>query len=224
MILVVIGVRRTLHNDNVGGRATVDELIYRIKEQFEQRSHIAHGFDHVERVAKIAHYIAQHESFDSDIAEVAGYLHDIGRTVQEEEKDHGPAGVEPARRLLDEFSPYDDATKKQILKAIRDHSLLETEGGLTHIVQDADMLDGMGFIGIMRAYTSKFDLPCYDASNIAPTKGKRNATIHEQIAFQMEWVDFMHTDTAKKIARLRYQKMQEFLQGFEQEVLGNDFS
>jgi len=144
--------------------------------------------------------------------------------VQDEEKNHGPAGVEPARQLLDQYTHLSDNVKQAILDAIRDHSLLETQGELTHIVQDADMLDGMGTIGIMRAYTSKASLPCYDPSNIAPTKGKRNTTIHEQIAFQMEWVDLMHTDTGKQLAKIKHQTMQAFLETFKREVEDLDFS
>ena len=203
---------------------SVDELITRIRDQFRNRAHIAHGFDHVERVAKLARFIASKESFDSDIAMVTGFLHDIGRTLQVAEEGHGPAGVGLAGQLLDEFGSYDERTKHQILRAIHDHSLLQTDGALTHIVQDADKLDGMGYIGIMRGYTSKAHLPCYTLDNIVPVRGERNLTIHQQIAFQMEWVNLMHTDTAKQIAEIRYQKMLEFLKGFEQEALGADFS
>jgi uncharacterized protein len=201
----------------------MNSLHVEIARHFEDRFHIAHGLDHVERVAALAQYIAKQESYDPDEAQVAGLLHDIGRTVQEEEKDHGPAGVPLATILLDTFTNYDTVAKKRILAAVRDHSDLHTEGRLTHIVQDADMLDGLGAIGIMRAYTSKAALRCYDQSNIAPTIGKRNTTIHEQIAFQMEWLDMMHTETGRKIAQHRHAIMQTFLNDFRLEVLGQDY-
>jgi uncharacterized protein len=202
----------------------METLIHEIEVQFGRSAHIAHGFDHVERSAKLARYIAEQESFDPDVAEIAGYLHDIGRTVQEEEKGHGPAGVEPARQLLDAHTSYDQSTKQQILDAIRDHSMLKTEGRLTHIVQDADMLDGLGAVGIMRGYTSRAHLPCYTEDAIIATSASTSGTLHQQLAFQMEWLDFMHTDTGRRIAISRHKFMQDFLKQFEREVLRQDIN
>lgn len=148
------------------------ELYIEVKEHFGRKHHVAHGMDHVTRVAQLARYIAEQENYtDPQEAEIAGLLHDIGRTVQEEEKGHGPAGVPLAAELLDKYTTYDNEIKERILNAVRDHSGFQTEGELTHIVQDADKLDGLGAIGIMRAYTSKAHLPAYDADNVVPTSG-----------------------------------------------------
>jgi len=201
----------------------MNELRAEVTRHFTQRQHVAHGIDHAERVAKLAKHIATKESYDPQEAEIAGLLHDIGRTVQEEEKGHGPAGVPLASQLLDAHTEYDTETKHRILNAVRDHSNLHTEGMLTHILQDADMLDGLGAIGIMRAYTSKASLPSYAPDNIAPTVGVRDSTIHEQIAFQMEWLDMMHTSTGKTIAAGRHERMQQFLETFKLEVEGGDY-
>lgn len=201
----------------------MNKLHLDVISHFNNRQHIAHGMDHAERVAALARHIALKEDYDPDEAEIAGILHDIGRTVQEEEKGHGPAGVPLASELLDKHTDYDADTKERILNAVRDHSDLHTEGQLTHILQDADMLDGLGAIGIMRAYTSKAHLPCYDPANIAPIVGQRNTNIHDQIAFQMEWLDMMHTETGKEIAERRHALMAKFLDNFRLEVLGEDY-
>lgn len=195
-----------------------------VQAQFDKRSHIAHGADHAFRVAQIAKHIAMQEGYsDPEVAEVAGLLHDMGRTVQEEEKDHGPAGVPMAGDMLDRYTDYNDETKRQILDAVRDHSALKAEGDLTHILQDADKLDGLGAVGVMRAYTSEYSLPAYDSEDIAPTRGERGTTIHAQIAFQLEWVDMMETETGRKLAQKRGKVMQDFLSTFKDEVEGNDF-
>lgn len=199
------------------------ELCNEIAHHFNERAHIAHGLDHVERVAALARLIAEKESYSPEEAEVAGLLHDIGRTVQEEEKGHGPAGVPLASELLDKHTTFDLSAKKRILDAVRDHSEFKAEARLTQILQDADKLDGLGAIGIMRAYTSKAQLPCYAHDNIAPTKGERNTTIHGQIAFQMEWLDMIYTDTGKAIATKRHSLMQKFLDDFKLEVLAQDY-
>jgi uncharacterized protein len=200
----------------------MDDLYKKVTEIFNQRHHAAHDIKHVTRVAALAKYIATKEGYDSREAEIAGILHDMGRTVQEEDKGHGPAGVPLAHELLNEFTDYDEATKNRILSAVSDHSNLKAAGELTHIVQDADMLDGLGAIGIMRAYTSRTDVPDYDPSNIAPTVGKKDTNMHDGIAYQMEWLGLMHTSTAKKIAKKRYDYMKNFLEEFKDEVQRKD--
>lgn len=201
----------------------MDGIYAEVESHFNQRQHIAHGMDHAVRVARLARFIATKEEYDPDEAEITGILHDIGRTVQKEESGHGPAGVPLAAQLLKNYTNFNADKNERILNAIRDHSNLTTEGTLTHIVQDADMLDGLGAIGIMRAYTSKAQLICYDPANIIPTTGKRDATIHEQIAFQMEWLDMMHTETGKHIAKERGDRMVRFLEEFKLEALGEDY-
>jgi len=200
------------------------KLYATVQAHFDARAHIAHGMDHVTRVARLAKHIAEKENYpDPQEAEIAGLLHDIGRTVQDEEKGHGPAGVPLATELLDHHTTYGDEVKQRILAAVRDHSGIETEGELTHIVQDADKLDGLGAVGIMRAYTSKAHLPAYDPENIVPTKGARDTNIHDQIAFQLEWLDMMATPTGHAIAQRRGATMLTFLEAFKQEVDQEDF-
>lgn len=205
----------------------MQELYAAVTAQFSKGSHIAHDIKHVTRTAAIAKYIAGEEGYDSDEAEVAALLHDMGRTVQDEEKGHGLAGVPLASQLLDTYTHYDGATKQRILLAVAEHSETKTEGLLTHIVQDADMIDGLGAIGIMRACTSKAQLPDYDPKNFIPELGqRRNSTVCGQIAFQMEWVDldggFLHTAAGKRLGRERYEFMQQFLETLHREITGED--
>ncbi|HEY6736155.1 MAG TPA: HD domain-containing protein [Candidatus Saccharimonadia bacterium] len=202
----------------------MDELRTEIVRLFQQGSHIAHDEKHALRVAALAKYIATTEDYDTDEAEVAGLLHDMGRTVQDEEKGHGPAGVPLATKLLDEYTSFGAAAKERIVRAVAEHSGLHTEGKLTHIVQDADMIDGLGAIGLARAYTSKAQLPDYDPANIVPTKGVRDTNIHDQIAFQMEWLNFMHTTAGQRIAQKRYDFMKQFLETFRDEASAADLA
>jgi uncharacterized protein len=201
----------------------MENLHKEVIELFNKRHHVAHDIKHVTRVTALAKYIASQENYDIEEAEIAGLLHDVGRTVQIEEKGHGPAGVPLASQLLDKYTNYDQTIKDRILSAVRDHSNLNATGELTHIVQDADMLDGLGAIGIMRAYTSKADLIDYDPDNIIPKSGKQNTNTHDQIAFQMEWLGFMHTRTAKKIAAKRHAFIMGFLKEFSDEAHGIDY-
>jgi len=202
----------------------MEDLTKQVTKLFNQNHHIAHDIKHVLRVVVLAKYIAKQEGYDIKEAEVAGLLHDIGRTVQAGDKGHGPAGVPLAHHLLDTYTDYDEETKSRILSAVEHHGDLNADGELTFIVQDADMLDGMGAIGIMRAYTSRAELTDYDPENIIATIGRHGTNIHDQIAFQMEWLEFIHTPAAKNIARKRHDFMAKFLEEFRDEAQGNDFS
>ena len=172
----------------------------------------------------MAKYIASQEGYDPKEAEIACLLHDMGRTVQKEGKGHGLAGVPLSKELLDKYTDYDDSTKKRILSAVENHSDLNVSGRLTHIIQDADMLDGLGAIGVMRAYTSHPNLLDYDQNNIIPKVGRRNTNMHDLMAFQMEWLDLIHTNTAKQIAARRHAFMMRFLEEFKSEAEGSDIN
>ncbi len=205
----------------------MQKLYDAVAGHFSKSFHVAHDMKHVARTASIAKYIALKEGYDVNEAEVAALLHDMGRTIQDEEKGHGPAGVPLAKKLLEDYTSFEVTAVQRILAAVSDHSEAKTEGLLTHIVQDADMIDGLGAIGIMRASTSKAHLPDYEPKNIIPGAGERRATtICGQIAFQMEWVDLngglLHTATGKRLGKKRYDFMNEYLVTLKAEIAGKD--
>ena len=200
----------------------MEDLLKQVTELFSQHDDIAHDIKHVLRTAKTARFIAEQEGYDIEEAEIACLLHDVGRTAQKSRNGHGMAGVPLARNLLDRYTKYDDITKNRILEAVQCHSDLGATSKLTQIIQDADMLDGVGAIGIMRSYTAHPGSLDYDQNDIVPTVGKRGATMHEQMAFQMEWPGLMHTNAAKKIAVKRHDFMLKFLEEFNIEAKGLD--
>lgn len=86
------------------------------------------------------------------------------------------------------------------------------------MIQDADRIDGLGAIGLVRAFTSKSHLPDYPPGVIV-LKGSRNAaTISEKVAFQMEWYGMLNTETAHRITEGRYRFMMDFMEELKNEV------
>ena len=80
-----------------------------------------HSFAHVSRVASIAGYILETMGYESrtvELAQIAGYLHDIGNVVNR--VDHSQSGAVMAFRILDRmnFPPEEIAT---IVTAIGNH-------------------------------------------------------------------------------------------------------
>ena len=80
-----------------------------------------HSFAHVMRVADVARYILitlGYPERDAELAQIAGYLHDIGNAINR--VDHAQSGAVMAFRILDNMqaSPEDIAT---IITAIGNH-------------------------------------------------------------------------------------------------------
>lgn len=202
-----------------------------VMQIFAKGAHqLGHDVGHVLRSAELAERIALLENYtDSNEAWAGGLLHDLGRALKPTESGHGPAGVPMAGELLNKHADFDDAAKRRILKAIEVHSRLNQKGRLTHIIQDADMLDGMGVIGLERAIKIAAALPDCTPEDIIPvftTKPRDQfniQTTHERIAMHMNWINLVHTPTAKRIAAKRWHTMQQFLETYRSEAAMADF-
>ncbi len=124
---------------------------------------IAHDLPHVRRVYANALRLAQAEGYPhQDRVAAAALLHDIGLPVVEKRGDHPTAGAELAGRFLQENKLFTPDEIAEICEAIVHHGRLDGDTPLIHFLRDADILDLLGTIGIMRAFTSKAYLPVFD--------------------------------------------------------------
>lgn len=106
---------------SVRGNPAVAEYIARADESLAALGYTEHSFAHVTRVAETARYILStlgYPEHDVEMAQIAGYLHDIGNLVNR--IDHAQSGAVMAFRLLDNMgaSPDEIAT---IVSAIGNH-------------------------------------------------------------------------------------------------------
>jgi len=82
----------------------VNTYIQKADESLIELGYTEHSFAHVTRVAATAGYILRTLGFserDAELAEIAGYLHDIGNLVNR--LDHSQSGAVMAFRILDEL-------------------------------------------------------------------------------------------------------------------------
>lgn len=197
---------------------------------------IAHDFEHVMRVRKWALKIAKNENYENlYLVETAALLHDIGRNDLREKSDHGKEGTEIAAEFLKVNKIFSELEIKEIKEAIFFHNKYQSgKGKLAHIVKDADILDLLGAIGIMRACTSHNFKPEFDPQN---PKGETwnysnkkfsqrfdkkmgiGNFISDQINFQISCFGNIKTKSAKKMAKPLKKFMQKFLKEIEYEIL-----
>jgi HD superfamily phosphodiesterase len=210
---------------------------------------VAHGFKHVDRVRNRALLIATEEGFqDLEAVELAALLHDIGLTQIDnpnKRSRHGDIGSLVASEFLKQHSKFDTERIEWISDAIRYHNVLPEERAkhleslkekeiLTKILCDADMLDSLGAIGLMRACASKNYLAEYDSSNIKGKSwglsyeefsttiggiGNSNKTIIDQINQQVRYYDSLYTETARKIGLPLTNYLKGFVLQLEKEIV-----
>jgi uncharacterized protein len=225
----------------------IDERIQQIESYVKQSMEtvtapdlrIAHDFKHVDRVRGWALRIAHGEAFqDLELVEAAALLHDIGltRVEVEQRRQHGPVGADMAAQFLRERRLFAEDEIQIIVDAIRYHNAPRGGGPLGALLRDADKLDALGAVGLMRAFTSKYSKPEYAPQDIKsdtwemPMTGfeARFATgigigehIIDQVNFQISFYGDLHTETAKQLGRPLVEFMKAYVLQLEAEITGS---
>ncbi len=165
----------------------------------------SHDDGHVERVKRWAVYIAKKEGANVEVVRKAAELHDIAR----DKPNHAIEGAKMAREILREQG-YDDDFIAKVVHCIEAHSFssgIEPKTLEAKILSDADKLDAIGAIGIARAFMFS---------------GERGRSIEDTLRHFEEKLlrlkDFLHTETAKKVAEERHKFMIEFYERLKREL------
>jgi uncharacterized protein len=112
----------------------------------------AHGWEHIKRVYRLALHIAGQENADTFIVGMAALMHDIGHLSSDTLLHHADLSKSMAGDLLLAYDVPSD-TREAILHAIAAHSFslgIEPHTLEARVVRDADRLDSLGAIGILR--------------------------------------------------------------------------
>jgi uncharacterized protein len=128
-----------------------------VRRRFSGLDDLAHGWEHVQRVYHLALWLAEEEKADRFIVGMAALMHDLGRAIPHDpthhkSRHHADLSVELARELLVAWQ-VPDGKQQAILHAIAAHSFsrdIEPQTLEACIVRDADRLDALGAIGILR--------------------------------------------------------------------------
>lgn len=135
-------------------RAVLERIRAEVQRRFTGIDDLAHGWEHIERVYNLALSLAQQEEANRFIVGMAALLHDLGRSIPHSEagEHHADVSVTLATHLLGKYGVPEEQ-QQAILHAIIAHSFSKGIAPQTLeacIVRDADRLDALGAIGILR--------------------------------------------------------------------------
>lgn len=190
-----------------------------VQEALNANKKRAHGWLHTDRVRRNIRVLARVEAVDLFLAELAALFHDVGRTQPGPEEEHGARSAIMAAPILAEL-PLSSEEQEAVLHAIRWHNSTRTDTHLLRLLRDADMLDGLGAMGILRAFMSKSHLLPYDPE--APFEEANHrwppSTCSDQLFGQMAWYDRLNSKAARQMAQQRISLMNDFVAQAHREI------
>jgi uncharacterized protein len=133
-------------------------LVYaEVEQRYTGITDLAHGWEHVSRVYTLSQYIAEKEGADLFIVGMAALLHDLGHMATHTLSEgvpghHTDDSVALAVDIMHRYDISDDM-QQAIIHAILAHSFsrgLEPQTLEARVIRDADRLDALGALGIMR--------------------------------------------------------------------------
>ncbi|MFW9965726.1 MAG: HD domain-containing protein [Candidatus Thorarchaeota archaeon] len=182
------------------------------KQEMTQSDAGAHAYDHVKRVYSLVMRIGAALGADLRILGAAALLHDIGRAQEEESGiSHSILSGEMSVEILKEVG-FDQDEIQRVKDTIRTHRFSE---GLTptslegEILSDADKLDALGAIGVVRAI-----------AQAATTGVGAEAFLRHADEKLLKLHQMMYTEEGKKIAQARHLILKNFVNELRKE-LGN---
>ncbi len=215
----------------MGTTSLETDLYTEIERRFAGFDDPAHGWEHVRRVYNLALRIAREEGADTLITGTAALLHDIGRLVHKKGVHHAELSVEESRQILARY-PLKPEQVEAILHAIVAHSFsqgIEPRTLEARVLRDADRLDGLGAIGIMRWAITGTMKHKAQALNYHPADpfgeqhelDDRHYMLDHFSTKLLKLEDGMYTATGRALARHRTAYMRAYLQEFKSELEGS---
>lgn len=188
----------------------------------------SHDYQHILRVLHLSKYIEVEERtlrpdvhYDTHVITLASLLHDVGDKKYFKDSDDAATMVEKfltshgaeeeLARTVQQIATHVSYSAEikdpaKVQQALRDHPELA-------VVQDADRLDALGAVGIGRCFT-------FGAAK-RREEGMDGAINH--FSEKLERLeDMMKTETGRKLAAVRTQRLKTFKGWWEDEVQGFD--
>ena len=217
------------HRNSVFDASQVLATVYReVEQRFTGIDDLAHGWEHVGRVYALALALAERERGDRFIVGMAALLHDLGRTAPHSEKHHADLSVSLATALM-QAQNVPQEQQDAIRHAVIAHSFsrgVEPRTLEARIVRDADRLDGLGAIGILRwAVTGAVRRTSETRSYHPQDPFGQQHTLDDQhymldhfFSKLLKLDETMLTETGRSLAQQRTAFMHTYLHEFKREL------
>lgn len=181
-----------------------------------------HHLDHILRVTEMAVSLGKELDANMAILETSALLHDIGR-FREDADCHAEISANFANKFLKKRN-WEESIIEAVCYAIKTHRYHK---GITpttleaKILQDADKLDALGAIGIIRVVSYFPQTQLYSLENpfCDDRKPEDKYTLDHFYQKILNLKDAMHTEPAQKIATQRHQFLVNFLNQLKQELV-----
>jgi len=217
----------------------VTEIINQLREKIQQyfnKDASGHNIDHLERTLNYALYLQSKEGGDKIVIGISAFIHDVHRILgSQENRFVTPKESLPVVKTFIQDLDITEEQKEHILFAIEHHeeyafgkekvAVTDIE---SKILQDADNLDAIGAIGIVRTFKYGFskNIKEYDPNielyhdQFSESKNDPS-TIHHIYNKLLRLGDNMNTVTAKELAKKKTQLMKDFMYAYINEYTGN---
>jgi uncharacterized protein len=208
------------------------QILSEVYEEIQQRyvgfDDPAHGWEHIKRVYRLAFSIAERESADSFIVGMAALLHDIGHLSTAKTQHHADLSMLMAGELLTAHN-VSASRREAILHAIAAHSFslgIEPRTLEAKVVRDADRLDSLGAIGILRWAITGTVRRTNDTQTYHPddpfaerhTLDDRRYMLDHFFTKLLKLNNTMSTQTGRALAEQRTAFMHTYLNEFRREL------
>jgi uncharacterized protein len=208
------------------------QILSNVYEDIQQRyagfSDLAHGWEHIQRVYKLGLFLAELEQADTFIVGMAALMHDMGHLSAEQTKHHAELSLSMAQETLSRYQVSGDI-QQAILHAIEAHSFslgIEPRTLEAKVVRDADRLDAVGAIGILRWAITGTVRNSGEAQTCHPDDPFAERHIPDDRRYMLDHFftkllkleDTMTTQTGRALARERTAFMRAYLDEFRKEL------
>ncbi len=118
-------------------RKTVDKILLNMKDAEDRRC----AYLHIYGVAQACALLALKRNENTELAVIAGMLHDIYPCAYADWNDHAHKGAEMARNILIDLGTFNEDEIDLICSAVYNHSDKSTVNGpLDELLKDADVM------------------------------------------------------------------------------------
>jgi len=187
----------------------------------------SHDVSHLQRVFKVAMMLSAAEDGDAEIVAAAVLLHDCVQVEKNSplRKEASRLSAEKARDILADLG-WDEARIAAAAHAIHAHSYsanITPETPEARIVQDADRMDAIGFVGIARCFytAGRMNSALYD--HFDPKAEGREL---DDLSFALDHFEAklfklktgFNTASGRDMADLRHARMTAFIEYLHEEI------